>query len=175
MDIESRKPESWYVQLIIAVVLLMLGVYGMFDQFGYINRSWEARGSDDWTATTATIQAVDVSDEGDFLSDDSWMPSITYRYEVDGASHEGNRLSFYGRNNGLVKSEATLLASRFAVGDTIEVFFDPNDPTRSTMIRGISEEEPQGFVVDLLLIGLGLVMLWGVIADRIRARSQPQS
>jgi len=82
MDTESKKPESWYVQLIIAVVLLMLGVYGMFDQFGYINRSWEARGSDDWTATTATIQTVNVSDEGDF---EPWLAE-SWEESEDGLS-----------------------------------------------------------------------------------------
>ncbi|MCH2161373.1 MAG: DUF3592 domain-containing protein, partial [Phycisphaerales bacterium] len=137
-------------------------------------RSWEASGSDDWPAFQATIQDVQAVDESDLFSDESWMPRITYAYEADGAPHTGNRFSFHNPNAGLAKSEATLLANQFTVGESIEVYVDPNDPSRSTMIRG-HDEVLGGFVIDLLLVGIGLVMLWGAISDHLTARSQPQS
>ena len=172
MDELNEDPRPWYLNLILGVILLVLGGQGLTEQFGFIARGIQSKGSNQWTAVEAEIRGAEPVQRGNFLTGTGWLPQITYAYDVDGTRYTGDRFSFNDPADGLTESEATRLVAAFTADEKIEVYVDPDEPSQSTMIRGHDEAAPKGFLVDLLLVVIGIVMLWGALSDQRRTRHE---
>ena len=169
---KPEKDKPWFFDLAIGLVLLLIGAYGISANVGVLMRSAEAKGSTKWPAVPAVVQSSEMIEAGGWLDDESWRPRITYTYDVGELTYTGNRFSFNNPNQGMYKSEAALLVSQFAPGDPIEVFVDPDDPDRSTMVTGNDEDTKGGALLDLILVVLGCMMLWNLAKDKINKNPQ---
>jgi hypothetical protein len=169
---KPEKNRSWYLDLTIALVLVLLGAHGITTNVGVLMRSAESSGSNDWPAVPAVVQSSEMIEAGGWLDDESWRPRITYTYDVAEANYTGNRFSFNNPNQGMYKPEVDLLVSRFTPGDLIEVYVDPEDPNCSTMVTGNDEDTKGGSLLDLILVALGSMMLWNLARHRIMNNPQ---
>lgn len=170
MEHQNEDPQPWQISLILALILLVLGGQGLFEWVGFGIRSARAIGASRWVMVEAEVQGSEAVESGNFLTGTGWLPRISYAYEIDGTSHTGDRFSFNNPASGLTESEALRLAAAFSKGQKIEIHVDPGDPTQSTMIQEHDEEGPAGFLVDVLVLVIGLIMLYGAIVDLRRKR-----
>ena len=174
MEQLNEDPKPWQTSLILALILLVLGGQGLVEWVGYGVRSYRSIGAKRWVAVEAEIQSSEAVEHGNFLTGTAWLPRISYAYEIEGTSHTGDRFSFNNPASGLTESEALRLAAAFSKGQKIEIHVDPDDPTQSTMIQEHDEESPAGFLVDVLVLVIGLIMLYGAIVDW-RSKKQDQA
>ncbi len=84
-----------------------------------------------------------------------YTPRIGYTYEVDGKTLVGEGIHFSDSSFSMPHQAERVLA-RFPVGSDVSVYYDPADPGRSVLVRGISGI---GIFFLLALINLGFVFL----------------
>lgn len=79
---------------------------------------------------------------------------IRYTYDVRGRSHESDRIAF-GASVGseVSESDAREWVERYPAGSDVDVWFDPGDPSRAVLVRGIA----RGQVLAALAIGISLL------------------
>jgi hypothetical protein len=118
-----------------------------------------------WPETSGKItrsRVVNVGDEEYRLSDSHF--SVGYTYAVDGKEYTGHDYR--------LRSDATQgvwyaarLAQRFPLGETVPVYYDPAQPARSVLVRGLMSEDGQMFLVLVPLAGIILALIWGTLYE----------
>jgi hypothetical protein len=87
---------------------------------------------------------------------------IRYEYEARGRRYESDRISV-GSHAGAASSdreEARRWVERHPAGREVDVWFDPGDPSRSVLARGVSTAQVVAAVaIGLALVGLGMFAL----------------
>jgi hypothetical protein len=87
---------------------------------------------------------------------------IRYTYEARGRTYESEHVSV-GSSAGAASSdpeEARRWVERYPAGSDVDVWFDPADPRRSVLVRGVSTPQVVAAVaIGLALIGLGIFAL----------------
>ena len=129
---------------------------------------WEELSSqmetDDWTEVQGAIISSGIesdyscdegtSDEGGGCST-TYRPFAEYRYDVDGESYEGSRISYTWANTHIgFRSLAESVIDDFQEGDEITVYVDPDDHSESVLIQGLelkSMSFPLAVIVPLVL------------------------
>jgi hypothetical protein len=111
-----------------------------------------------WAESRCTILSSSVDETGD--EEKPYRPLVRYRYEIDGRSYEGNRLS---RSSGSTASfdRARDLAARYPAGSTATCRVDPNHPAVSVLEQSL----PWIFVVALfpmIFVAIGAGGIWAV-------------
>lgn len=86
-----------------------------------------------------------------------FTPCVTYRYTVEGTELRGSRIAFEEVESEL-RSAAEELTSRYEVGSTVQVSYDPRDPSSSMLQPGVS-----GAWVLAPTVGISLLMLGATI------------
>ena len=103
-------------------------------------------------------QAPRTSEEGG----PQFRPLVRYAFEAHGRTFESERISV-GSGETIASSdeaEARRLVERYPSGSEVDVWFDPRDPHRSVLVRGVSI--PQIVVtvaIGIALVGVGLFVL----------------
>ena len=96
-------------------------------------------------------------------SDTDYSVEVRYRYEVEGQSYEGHRLRF--RSNSYDRrSDAEKEQRQFPEGKRVLVYYHPEKPGRSVLVRGTKGNWGQ-------LIGLSICLLAGLIFLFLAIRS----
>ena len=108
---------------------------------------WEELSSqmetDDWTEVQGTIissgigsdYSCDAHEEGGCST--TYQPFAEYRYDVDGKSYEGSRISYTWANTHIgFRSLAESVIEDFQEGEEITVYVDPGDHSESVLIQG---------------------------------------
>lgn len=99
--------------------------------------------------------------------------AVEFRYSVNGQEFTGNRRSFVDANFSGQKSEPKLLAEQFPVGRSIDVFYNPTDPSDSALDRSLSGLP---FLIGLFVVPFNALMVggWNWVARRVhRIQSVP--
>ena len=107
---------------------------------------WEELSSqmetDDWTEVQGAIISSGI--ESDLSCDEeggcstTYRPFAEYRYDVDGESYEGSRITYTWGNTFIgFRSLAESVIDDFQEGDEITVYVDPNDHSESVLIQGL--------------------------------------
>ena len=91
----------------------------------------------------------------------SYVPLITYTYEVDGAAYEGNTFTYRGIN--AKKKIATKIVEGLPKGQLVDVYYDPSEPSRAVLLPGASTSSYViGFAIAVFIAVVGLLLvLWG--------------
>ena len=103
----------------------------------------------------------------------SFNAEARFRYSVNGQEFTGQRLHFLNLHDvsRLTKSQQTL--SRYAVGQRVEVIYNPHDPSDSALDRTLNGM-PLSFALFLLPFNLLLVVGWSWVVRRVSGtRSLP--
>jgi hypothetical protein len=123
-----------------------------------------ARRSSDWPSVRGRVVGAkrDTSSASSKSGGTSYRLVLTYAYEVGGAHLEGHRVAF-GDNlwGGSGSREAVdQQVSFFHPGREVTVYYDPKDPSRCTLTRGIANLPFKAtFVVGAALIVVGIAAL----------------
>ena len=121
----SEFPE-WFiaVPLLLAALALGLGWYAW--------RQWKsARRSRSWPTTRCTIlqariaSRTETGSEGDTHT--VYEPRVRYAYEIGGRRYEGDRIRFGAFRES--EKGARAILDRYPVGASVEVRYDPSDPS----------------------------------------------
>ncbi len=100
----------------------------------------------------------------------SYSVAIRYRYEVSGATFEGDRVSF-GNQSFKKRSKAQKLKDQYPRGKEVEVFYDPASPNSSVLRKGIGLSWV-AVLLGTLLFSLGLIALKTLV---LSARPAPMT
>jgi hypothetical protein len=87
---------------------------------------------------------------------------VRYAYEARGRSHESEQISV-GSSAGTESSdpeEARRWVRRHPAQSEVDVWFDPGDPRRAVLVRGVSTAQVVAAIaIGLALVGLGMLAL----------------
>jgi hypothetical protein len=101
----------------------------------------------------------------------TYRPVVVYAFSVNGATHEGQRVSF-GEYATADEADARRVVEEYSVGRTVRVYYQPDDPGQAVLRPGL-DGVPWFFLVIggvFVLMGLLFVMVFPrVTASTIRA------
>ena len=111
-----------------------------------------------WPTVVGRIEYSDV----DFYFQRSakiYFPKVTYRYDVAGASYTGRRIWAFNLNVVATATHAERISSRFPVGSSVFVSYDPSHPATAVLITGENSsaywwlsEGTVAFVIGVILL-----------------------
>ena len=97
-----------------------------------------ARGSADWPSVEGQITRSQIEHSTDAEGGDSYSPEVTFVYvAADDRSHEGRTIKF-GENSYGSERKAQEILSRYPLGQTVTVFYDPENPDKAVLEPGVS-------------------------------------
>ena len=125
---------------------------------------WEELSSqmetDDWTEVQGAIISSGIGSDYSCDGEEggcstTYQPFAEYRYDVDGESYEGSRISYTWANTHVgFRSLAESVIDDFQEGDEITVYVDPDDHSESVLIQGFELKSlsfPLAVIVPLVL------------------------
>jgi hypothetical protein len=113
-------------------------------------RAWKgAKKSRAWPATDGVIEQSELTWQG--IRGPRAHPVVTYRYQVSGKSHVGQRVSFsYARI--YYTPEARAILDRYPSNEKVNVYYDPENPAESTL------EQRHNSIATGVFVGLMLLL-----------------
>jgi len=139
-----------------ALLLILLTGFGLL--FLGLANLRKAKASWDWDRVPGQILASRIEKVFDRMEDEQVSRiQISYSYSLDGRTYKSNRFRLL-RSDENVRSflDAKSFNEKFVVGNTVEVFVNPLDPTDSVLEGGISERARSH---QLGLVGSGIVVV----------------
>ena len=131
--------------MLIGLVFFLLGGYQLLQ--GLTTKDWPAAPG---KILSSQVQSGNRTSGGPVRSrkgsSKRYSVDVRYRYEVDGQEFEGDRLRF-GNVSYKSRSKAQKVMNRYPRGKEVEVFYDPENPQSSVLIKGIG--------LSWLAVGLG--------------------
>lgn len=151
----SRKLST----LLLVFVLLGAGLYAAVWRGAAV--IVEAAEVADWpTVTGVVVSSYSVRSNSGTSTSHSWNVVVSYRYEVDGEQHHGDRWTAAGPRRARGEAHANELRAQYMADDPIEVRYDPDDPSRSVLTEGGSGRGWAHVGFGLLLLGVGGYLAW---------------
>jgi hypothetical protein len=95
-----------------------------------------AKASMTWPTTEGTITASEVKVSPGGRAGKNYSAAIRYSYQVAGARYEGNTIQF--GSYGTFRKTAEALVATYPVGRTVKVHCDPQRPTRTVLVPGVT-------------------------------------
>src|SRR5262249_20082205 len=106
--------------LLLAAFLLFLGIRGAMWVYTDTALILETRS---WIPVAAAVESSSLTPSG--------AAQIEYRFSIEGREFRGHRLEIPARRRS--RGQAGRLISDYRPGETITVFYDPSDPSRSVI------------------------------------------
>lgn len=91
----------------------------------------------------------------------TYFPEIEYEYTVDGETYTSDSV-YPGRLGGTSnRSENQAIVADHSVGDRVEAYYHPEDPTRSFLVdKSSTKQAVLGILASIVLGSIGLYMFW---------------
>ena len=117
-----------------------------------------ARASADWPSVEGQITRSLVAYSTDAEGGDSYSPEVTFVYvAVDDRSHEGRTIKF-GENSYGSERKAQEIINRYPLGQTVTVFYDPENPDKAVLEPGVSNGSYIVLGIGVLFVLLALMV-----------------
>lgn len=151
----DRPPKGWYlaIRLLFGGVLAALFVTGAFFVTMGVREWLVAADSRTWTEVPAVVTSSEVHSPrrtGRRGGGGGSVAVVTYRYRAAGEERTGNRVHF--RVQGPWDGGPEALARRYVVGQSVQAFVDPSDPSLAVL-------EPGSDWTNVLPIAMGLLAM----------------
>ena len=170
----DRPPKGWYlaIRLLFGGVLAALFVTGAFFVTMGVREWLVAADSRTWTEVPAVVTSSEVHAQrrtGRRGGGSGSIAVVTYRYVAAGEERTGNRVHF--RVQGPWDGGPEGLSRRYVVGQSVQAFVDPSDPSRAVLEPGSDWTNALPIAMGMLamLTCLGLAMIvrrWIRLAER---------
>lgn len=171
----ADAPDTSAVGWQIAAGFLVVGVAVLALASFFVMRALKARrqaaAATQWPVTQATITLSEVQKRRrstgggknrSRTTKTTYAPVVHYRYAVNGASYETDRISFGGDGQYSFLSSAEKVTEKYPEGSTVAVRYDPTHPAVATI------ETSAGGTIGPILIG-SVLSLFGIAAFLIGA------
>ena len=147
---------------------------GLLTATGTMSVYFLGEASRTWPQTNAVILSAEVSKYenrstgGTANRSISYAPDVVYTYAVKNNNYTNNRISF-SPIGGSDRSRIARYVSRFTIGKSYPVYYNPEKPQNSTLIRGTSKLNIAGIFAALafFLFGFLIYKLRDVYANSI--------
>lgn len=160
---------GWVFGIFFTFIGLVFTLLGSFEMY----QGWRTQ---DWPSVPGRIISSEIesrdsrsrSSGGRSRTDTDYSVKIRYAYEVAGQSLEGTRIQ-YGYQSHDGRASARKEQSRYLPAKEVQVYYDPDNPSRSVLVKGAG--------TSWLAIGLGSLALvlglftMGYLAYRKRTRT----
>ncbi len=150
----QRKGNSFVGGLIVAAAFLGIGYLVAF-VFGkpILDDAWA---SSEWPSVAGTIKESEVRQER-HEGKLHHSAGIHYEYQIDGQTLGGDTVWFGGNFSSTDSGSARKTVNRYPVGEQVDVYYNPEDPTNSVL-------EPGAHLSSYAVFGIGLAFLFvGVV------------
>ena len=97
-----------------------------------------------------------------------YFPHVVYEYEVDSEVYKGSRICF-----GCVDAKeetAYRLVRMYPKGREVDVYYDPEKPSRSVLQPGEDLEMREAMIGGIVFVAAGILVLFGVLTGRLKVR-----
>ena len=129
--------------------------------------------SEDWASAPGKVVAADYKTRMSRRRTAATI-NIRYTFEVDGRTYSGSTLAFE-KLDSLRADAAEQRLKPYPAGATVDVYYDPEDPTRNVLEKGVkSSNSGLLWAAAAFLIG-GLVALYDGVAGGVNVIRFPQS
>jgi len=139
------------VNLIMLLVLFLGGLF--FIALAVIRYSKAKKAAETWLTVTGSVLSSDVTIHRSHSSKGyttvSYMPKVTYEYQVNGQKYIGDGIGFGNATYG--KQKADNIAAAYPQGSQVDIHYNPADPSKAVL-------EPKS-VGGGNLIALGIIMI----------------
>jgi len=139
-------------------VVAAAGVVMMFLEWPVLR---EALRSSRWPTVQGRVITSEFEEgplEGRYIRTTTGRAVVSYQYQFSGHELTGNRI-FVGDKEFGSAYEAQRRVRHYYPGVTVEVFVDPNNPTRAVLERGLSAKQVGKFVLGAFLLAIGVYAL----------------
>lgn len=164
---EVRQPKRTVLQrlgftefhpwmLLTGLGILLIGIPGAYHITNHYSRT--AHATTRWPSTKGVIVISEVKapprrSSSSSKANRTHVPRVSYRYTVNGREYVDNRPTI-GHVKGKGASEK--FVARFPVGARVTVYYNPDDPSRAVLVRGMGGRNP-------FWVGIPLVAVMGLI------------
>jgi len=127
---------------------------------------WSARRSSiaaDWPVAPGQIEFCSLENKSDSDGGPTYEVKVQYKYKVGGSEFTGTRLAFgYAASSGLEAHQQ--ICGKLRDSKSIDVHYDPSDPSNSTLSFGIhrSIQFMFAFAITWLAFVVGFTVIWWV-------------
>jgi len=179
---ESMSPaDSARKQGVIIFLFVLVGVFLLLMAArGYAINQIDAR-SESWPAATGEVlnaSVAPVTRQTLHVRENSLRRTITvytcrvrYRYDVDGRQYESTRLMASGRPiDHRTNEQAERWMASYTPGSSISVYYDPSNPSMSTLVRGSAPGAWRN-LIGFGVGGIACILVGGGLFYRMRARA----
>lgn len=167
-SLRKNKPTTSLISGRVPLFGFFLFVTTIISLFGWATFNTANEDGSDWPSTYGTltvfeVEAIDrergASFNGD-VTDPLHLVRLEYTYRVEGTEYTGHRriVNEQLRDGYLELEEDELdsLNSKYAIGDSVEVIYDPDDPANSALERGNN--------TPFIALGAGAGTVGGILA-----------
>ncbi|MCH9693481.1 MAG: DUF3592 domain-containing protein [Gammaproteobacteria bacterium] len=161
----SRQPKRFpTAPWIIGLLLVVLGYALAFLLDGAAPSLLVQTASKDWPSTTGVITHSDVIEESSVDDDSSYRADIRAHYQVDRKKYR--LYEIYPGHSALGSSsniELVRLSSRYRVGKSVPVYFNPLDPGEAVLETGVHGRTLFILAFAIVPAALGVwLLLWAI-------------
>lgn len=139
-----------YLLLFLGIGLVLIGMLWVGRSYRFIRT---AKLSIAWPVALGVIAKSNVLSNGR-----SYLPSVEYAYDVNGRSYAGDSVNV-GLPFSASKEWAETITSRYHVGRSVSVAFDPSNPSSSVLEPGARRHMYFPLTASVLMVVLGCAVL----------------
>ena len=160
---QMTPKQAMFIMPIFAIVGVLLTI------FWGIPTARNAMESKNWPSVDGRISISDVSENYDSDNNSvTYGAKVAYNYIVNGLSYMGSTVAF-GDYSSSDPSHAGNIVSRYPVGKSVKVYYDPDDPKTSVLESGAGWSSFMGLIVGIAFAAIGVA---GFLFARKKLRSQ---
>ncbi|MBN2043700.1 MAG: DUF3592 domain-containing protein [Anaerolineales bacterium] len=141
------------------VLALFIGG-GVVIFFGIKNRK-KAEASNAWPSAGGMITATWIEENTDHdedgYSSTTYTPKWEYKYQVGGYEYTSQKISFGGVTGYGRRKRAQEELDKFPANSQVRVYYDPNDPNQSVLIKG-TKGTMLGIIIGVILILVSIII-----------------
>ena len=133
------------------------GGFGSVATIASARQIWAGYQSSDWRHTAGTIieQKMEYGDETQTVK-------VLYLYQVDDKTYEGTTIHpGYGGSSSKKKHQR--IAEKLQPTRQVRVYYDPDNPTQSTLVTGIYTDRLAVLFLGLTFLPIGVTSIIGLI------------
>jgi hypothetical protein len=156
---ESGKANPGCVRLFLLVWSIGFGGAGVFFFWlSFLSPILNSRAAMDWPQTECTILSSKVEVQSGEDGGSTYHAKLEYEYLVDGVQYQNDRYSFDQMNGS--SDYANQVVRQNGVGTKQVCFYDPAQPSHSTLVRELKQTNYWFVLFPLLFITVGSVVFW---------------
>lgn len=99
----------------------------------------QAHESRNWLSTDGSITFSDIERRSGSKGGSSYAPSVRYQYTIQGKQYEGSMVAIGLKHVSAGRSFAERIIKKYPQGKSLQVFYNPADPSESVLEPGLSK------------------------------------